>query len=676
MTAQVLRYLFFLSCLGLVPMTLLHAQEEGDTTVAPIHSEQLLESLLESDEREADNSELLDQVEWLQEHPLDLNKASGVELSSIPQLSSAEVSAILNYRRLIKRFASVDQLSTMPDGGEEILRKVRPFVVVEGVAERRRTDIALRTRTSRDLQPRKGFRENAFAGSSLKNYERLTLAQGRQVQAGVLFEKDAGERTSDGFISGYLSVSDWSFISRLVVGDFVVEAGQGLVLWRSSALGKGSEAVAVTKRNALTIQPYRSTDEFHFFRGAALTSEFTMGEQAVAVSVFASRRALAATATESSVSSFYEEGLFRTESERARKGALVEQLVGGRVEVRSGNHWNFGGSFYRSTFDKPIVAERLFEFGGRTAVAGGIDGEVRFGGVVRSASRVTLFGELARSEGVAGVAGAVLSFGRRTNVAALFRSYSPRFVSLHASGFGERSDTKNERGFYVGAEVEISRGFRLTGYLDHYAFPWRTFSNPLPASGRDILVQCDAAPSRSLRLILRYANKKQESTETSTDSLLRSTRPMVDRHQQKLRLTAILQVGKNLRLKGRAEATTVEYALLHRSEKGFLFYQDIQHKLSRSFTLEARLIFFHTDSYDSRVYEYENDLRGVFANLALYGKGRRWYLLMRWRVADIIWFSAKYAETRKEGVTSIGSGLTEILGDVDNRIGVQVEITW
>jgi hypothetical protein len=76
------------------------------------------------------------------------------------------------------------------------------------------------------------------------------------------------------------------------------------------------------------------------------------------------------------------------------------------------------------------------------------------------------------------------------------------------------------------------------------------------------------------------------------------------------------------------------------------------------------------------VYEYENDLRGVFANLALYGKGWRWYLLMRWRVADIISFSAKYAETRKEGVASLGSGLTEILGDVDNRIGVQVEINW
>jgi hypothetical protein len=676
MTARVLRYLFFLSCLGLVPMMLLHAQEEGDTTIAPFRNEQLFESLLESDESEADNSELLDQVEWLQEHPLDLNKASAVEFSSIPQLSSAEISAIVNYRKLIKRFTSVEQLSMMPDGGEEILRKVRPFVVVEGAAEQGRTDIALRTRALRDLQPRKGFRENSFAGSSLKNYERLTLTPGQQVQAGVLFEKDAGERTSDGFISGYLSVSDWSFISRLVVGDFIVEAGQGLVLWRSSALSKGSEAITVAKRNALAIQPYRSTDEFHFFRGGALTSEFAMGEQTVAVSVFASRRSLAATATESSVSSFYEEGLFRTESERARKNALVEKLVGGRVEVRSGNDWNFGGSFYRSTFDKPIVAQRVFEFSGRTAMAGGIDGEMRFGGVVGSASHVTLFGELARSEGVAGVAGAVLSFGRRTNVAALLRSYSPRFVSLHANGFGERSDTKNERGFYIGAEAEISRGFRLTGYLDHYAFPWRTFSTPLPASGRDILVQCDASLTRTLDLVLRYSHKKQESSESSTDSLQRSIRPMVDRHQQKLRLTATLQAGKNLRLKGRAEATTVTYPLLERSEKGFLFYQDIQHKLSRSFTLEARLIFFHTDSYDSRVYEYENDLRGVFANLALYGKGWRWYLLMRWRVADIISFSAKYAETRKEGVASLGSGLTEILGDVDNRIGVQVEINW
>ncbi len=672
---------FLLLCLFVLSTDVLQAQEMHDTITTPDQGEQLLESLLEPDEREADDSEILDLVEWLKDHPLDLNTASAADLSTIPQLSSAEASAIITFRTHVKRFTSVEQLGVMPGEGERILRKVRPFVFVTTLAEGApnasydQTGVAFRSRTLRDLQPRRGFRDNSFAGSSLKNYERLTFTHGQRVVAGVLFKKDAGERTSDGFVSGSLAVNDWSFITQAVVGDYIVEAGQGLVLWRSSALQKGSEVIGVTKRNGRAVQPYRSTDEFHFFRGGAVTSQLQIGRQTMVASAFASRRALHASGTDSSASLFYEEGLFRTEGERRRKGSLVEKFFGGRVQVRSDDDWSIGATFYRSTFDKPIVPDRVFEFRGRSASAGGIDAEANLAGRGGTFSHVTLFGELARADGMAGVAGTVVSFGSGTNIAMLFRSYSPRFMSLHAHGFGERGDTKNERGFYLGAETKIARGLRMSGYVDHYTFPWRTFSNPLPASGRDYLVQVNASPTRSLDLILRYANKTQENVEAATDSLLRSSRPMVVRQQHKLRLTAVLQVSRNLRLKGRAEATAVEYALLDRREKGFLFYHDLQHSLSRSFTLEARLIFFHTDSYDSRVYEYENDLHGVFANVALYGKGWRWYVLMRWKVADLFSLSAKYAETRKDGVTSIGSGVTEIVGEVDNRLGVQVEIT-
>lgn len=674
-------HLLLLVWLVLLSADMLQAQEKPDTIATFDPSEQLLESLLESDERETDDSEILDLVEWLKEHPLDLNRASAAELSTIPQLSPAEVSAIISFRTSVKRLESVEQLAGIPENGERILSKVQPFVFVKETAEEvwkssyDGTGVALRSRAVRDLQPRKGFRDNVFAGSAFKNYGRLTFTQGQQVQAGVLFEKDAGERTSDGFVSGYLAVKNWPFITHAVVGDYVVEAGQGLVLWRASALSKGSEVITVTKRSGRTIQPYRSTDEFHFFRGGAATSLVEIGEQTVAASAFYSRRALHASGTDSSASSFYQEGLFRTESERARKSSVGEELFGGRVQVRSGSDWSIGGTFYHSTFDKPIVADRPFAFTGRSASAGGIDVEANFRGPVGTLSHITLFGELAGADGTAGIAGTVLSFGRRTNIAMLFRSYSPRFISLHAQGFGELSDTKNERGFYLGAEAQITRQLRISGYVDHYSFPWRTFTNPLPASGRDYLVQVNASPTRSLDLILRYSNKTQEGAEAATDSLLRSIRPMVDRQQHKLRLTAILHVSRNLRLKGRAEATAVEYALLDRSERGFLFYHDLQHSLSRFLSIETRLIFFHTDSYDSRVYEYENDLRGVLANIALYGKGWRWYVLMRWNVANLISLSAKYSETRKEGVTSIGSGMTEILGDVDNRLGVQVEIT-
>jgi hypothetical protein len=133
-------------------------------------------------------------------------------------------------------------------------------------------------------------------------------------------------------------------------------------------------------------------------------------------------------------------------------------------------------------------------------------------------------------------------------------------------------------------------------------------------------------------------------------------------------------VSRELRVKGRLETTQVSYALSQRSEQGMLFFQDIHYSSPNGFAAEARLAFFDTDSFDSRVYEFESDIRGVFSNPALYGKGRRWYLLLRYTLFDKLDLSAKYSETHKEGVSSMGSGTSEIMGDVDNRITIQVDL--
>ena len=114
-----------------------------------------------------------------------------------------------------------------------------------------------------------------------------------------------------------------------------------------------------------------------------------------------------------------------------------------------------------------------------------------------------------------------------------------------------------------------------------------------------------------------------------------------------------------------------------RHERGLLLYQDIQYSTRWGFSIEARLVFFDTESYDSRVYEYENDLRGAFANPALYGKGRRWYLLVRSPpLLEVVTFSCKYSATQKDGVGTLSSGDSEIVGDLDDRFGIQLDMRW
>jgi hypothetical protein len=88
-------------------------------------------------------------------------------------------------------------------------------------------------------------------------------------------------------------------------------------------------------------------------------------------------------------------------------------------------------------------------------------------------------------------------------------------------------------------------------------------------------------------------------------------------------------------------------------------------------------VFFDTESYDSRVYAYENDLRGAFSNPSLYGRGRRWYVLVRSSLIDgVLTLSCKYAATQKDGARTISSGDAEIAGDLDDRFGLQIDLQW
>ncbi|MBX2992479.1 MAG: helix-hairpin-helix domain-containing protein [Bacteroidetes bacterium] len=635
------------------------------------------EELLEQIETEAENSELLDRLEWLQEHPLDLNTASREELASIPLLNPDEIERIVNLRGKLKRFMSVELIGLV-EGGQELLSRIRKYVFVAETESNagRGFSSRLRSRVVRDVQQRRGFQNGSFAGSPLKSYSRLSVRQSDNLQVGVLFEKDAGEETGSGFISGHLAFRDMSFVSQAIIGDYIVEAGQGLVLWRASAFGKGSEAVSVIKKSGAAVQPYRSTDEFNFLRGVAVSSGVEIGEDKLNMTAFYSRRALSASGDDVAVSSFYRDGLFRTDNELRRKSNVDERIIGGRLRFSTDEMFAVGTTAYHSSFSKPVVANRLFEFEGTSASVFGVDAEMHLGWLAPDLSQITLFGEFARSQfsASAGIVGSIVNLTRGSRLALIYRDYSPRFQSLHASGFGERSDTKNERGFYVGAEIRVTPSFHVSGFIDHFKSPWRTFDNPLPGSGRDIFVQANVKPLNRLSLSLRYRGKTTESSQASVDEFLRETRLLVNRQQQKVRMTASFQATKQMRLRGRVEGTIVDYAFVNRDQRGWLFFQDIQYLPHPALVVEARLIFFHTDSYDSRLYEYESDLRGVFSNPAMFGKGRRWYVLLRWNILPEIRLSAKYSETQKEGVKTIGSGLTEIDGNLDNRISVQMEV--
>jgi len=631
--------------------------EEGD----------LIEQVLDRSEKE--ELDALDRILWLQDHPFDLNEASREELQTIPGVLPQEAMAMTQLRKALGRFSTIEQIRALPEIGDDLYERIKMFVRLDEEGTDHQNMFQLRSRGLRDLQPREGFLDNSYAGSSLKTYHRFIYAFHRDAEVGGLFEKDAGETTGDGFVAGYALLRNVLFLDQIIIGDYGLEVGQGIALWRASAFGKSADAVDIM-RSGMGATPYRSTDEFNFFRGIATNFLTNLPGGVVSFNAFVSRHAIDGTLQPNgSISSFYDAGLFRTQNERAKKSVARETLFGATAKFSSRYEWSLGIAAYTSRFDRDILGDRLGELNGTRLTVFSLDGNIRLG-------RMTLFGETATSGdgGLAGMAGLVLRAGRRTDIAILFRDLGPRYIALHANSFDDNGQTNNERGMYVGLRQGLFDWLKFSAYVDLFAHPWVTFSNPFPTSGRDILLQVEARPSRPLNLTFRVSSQMEEGAINKEDPFGRSSVARNIEYRDRFRLTGSYLVTKSFRLKGRIEISNMHGSV--GEESGILLFQDVRFQSSGAWFAEARVVFFDTDSFDSRIYEYENDLRGVFSNQALFGKGRRWYLLAGISLLAHLQLTAKYSQTEKEGVTSLSSGPSLIKGSVDTRFALQLDLRF
>ena len=93
-------------------------------------------------------------------------------------------------------------------------------------------------------------------------------------------------------------------------------------------------------------------------------------------------------------------------------------------------------------------------------------------------------------------------------------------------------------------------------------------------------------------------------------------------------------------------------------------------------TIQARFAVFETDSYESSIYEFEDEVPGAYSNPALYGRGMRWYCILRYQIFSKMYIAAKFVQTVKDGIRSTGAGNDEISGDSQSVLSAQVEVRF
>ncbi|OGU34129.1 MAG: hypothetical protein A2068_04840 [Ignavibacteria bacterium GWB2_35_6b] len=653
----------FLITFLLIPVSALFSQTDSTYQI-----NEILNSILEESTIDAEDSQLYDLIEELLNNPIDLNSASVNDLLKIPTIDLQTTQSIIDYRNKSGSFSSVNQLYLIENLNKESVDKIIPFITVSKVRREEFPEekvitipfsINYRSRLIEDIQDRKGFITNAYAGDKLKFYNRIK-GEYSNYNFGLLTEKDAGEKSYADFYSFNFSADKFCFFDKIILGDYLVEFGQGLALWGPYSFSKGSEAVSSVSRNGRGIIPYLSSDENQFFRGGAAKINYNNFD----FTFFYSANNFAATIENKFITSKPIDGYHRTENELSKKDAGSEKVLGTIIIYSLFQNSQINFLYYNSKFSASFLPDRIYDLSGSNFNFYSLSYSTIF-------DKFYLSGEFAfNGKSVASINNLQLTINRTFSFVASIRNYPRNFYSIHSSGFGESSNTQNEFGIYTGIKTKL-KSTEINFYYDQFKFPFATSTLPLPSSGHEFLLDVFHSFTAKTKLRLRYSRENKEiKSEAVIDEFVGN------QIRQKIRLELIYNVSKNIRLKSRIEFTDVSFNRSYNSDTGFLAFQDLRFSPYNNLNIYTRLIFFDTESFDSRVYEFENDLTGVLTNSPLSGKGTKWYFLINYEILKSVKISAKYSELHQPELSFLSSGLNEIAGNINSKFSLQIDCNF
>ena len=640
---------------------------------------------LDPETSELQITELIELLEELANNPVNINRAGLDELAGVPALNLQTARAIISYRETTKPFESILELLEVDGIGSVTFENIQPFLTVGKSADLRK-DLYLNlrywTHNSRletlagyqqVLTPREGYNRpdslGGYLGSPVKYNHRLRY-RSDHISVNLTQDKDPGESLTGpsdfDFTSWHVAIEDLGLLENLIVGDFRVSYGQGLTLWNGGAFGKSSNIIGSAIKNDPGIRPYTSYQETNGFRGVAAT----VGRQ-FQLSGFYSNRSRTASETEEGFVRFpTSSGLHRTTNESNRRLNLNQETFGGRVRYQTA-YAIIGVSGYHNLFNQTVIKGtqpyQLFGFEGRKLSALGTDVRLNMGST-------TIFGEIARSSNgsFGGITGTEVSIMESTDLALAYRNYARDFQSIFGSGFGEQSSPQNEIGFFTGIRQQISNKLQLNAFVDFFSTHGPRFRNTRPTSGYDWLARLDFEPLEKIAIYLQVKAKNWEQEFDTLDSFGRETLVMGEESRFNARLHMEYFVHENVRLRTRFDL--VRYIETFSSTSiGYLMYQDVRFTPSAKLTVDARITVFETDDFNSRMFQFENDLLYVMSNAMLFDQGQRSYIVFRYRPSPHIIFRVKASTTLYENRQSIGSGLDLIRGKRKSDLGVQLQ---
>jgi hypothetical protein len=233
-----------------------------------------------------------------------------------------------------------------------------------------------------------------------------------------------------------------------------------------------------------------------------------------------------------------------------------------------------------------------------------------------------------------------MSLASKLDISVLYRNYQPAYEAPFSNGFAESAGTSNERGLYIGSVLRMNRQLRMEAYLDIWNNRWLKYGVDRPGYGYEYFIKMDYSIRKKMQMYLQFKRELKLHNSAVYQSSLNDLENLI---KTNWRFHVAYKITQSLELRNRVDWTLIN---IDKKSYGLLILQDLIYKpINTSLSFTARLAYFDINSWENRIYAYENDLLYAFSIPAYYRKGFRVYGNMRFKAFRNCVIEARIART-------------------------------
>lgn len=600
----------------------------------------LLEMISDDGIAQADIDSWSDMLQEISENPVRINQNNNPDLQKLFFLTSFQIKAIEDYRKRNGDIVSAPELAMITGFDRELVEIMLPFITFSASSpvKEKPKGISNSLLTSFVYKPNEGEEDFTEFGKLLARYK---LSAGR-FSTGFTAEKDAGERLISGnpplpdFLSGNVCYTGKGVVQKIILGDFSVRFGAGTNINTSfrTSLPLSLQTFQPVRNE---IRPYTSAEENRFFRGAA--GSFRYGKASLSLfysslPVDGSIDPATGYITGFNTSGIHSDSVSFTEKDNIRKNSAGANLVFNLGSISAGMVYS------ATTFSSPLQPPS--DTHNNSAGSSNYNISLYMSGVIHKII-LSLEATTDKEGNVATIGSVVFKPSDRLSMNLIARSYPGKFTAFNGNGPGYSATNKNENGILAAFNFEAARHLFISGGADLLRFPGPRYYADFPS----------VAVREEIRI--RYTPTENFSTEAMvgyryTETNIATERGLTAKDESETLSARVL--CRYSPLSGLVLTTRFDFKKYSTPQSiGYAIYQDL-HYTFRKVPVDVwwRYSIFKTDGWDSRIYQYENDLLYSFSIPAFSGSGTRTYLMAGFKPAKNVSVRIKAATTLSRGV--------------------------